>query len=848
MKKNAMYGIGLLLSVVFLHHLLLVAVAAPSPPNSYCAAHKLPHLAGIEADNSRSDTIDVLHYDLILRLTSLTTTAELLGECTLSIVPRINNLNQVLLDLEDLTVTGIEVNGLPADYVHSSTLLRINLSTPANPTDTLQVRVQYHGNPPTASFGGFYFVSGYAYNLGIGIGVNPPSYGRAWFPCIDNFIDRATYTCHITTQSTRKAFCGGILEDISYNPDNTTTWHWNLHQAIPTYLASVAVSQYETLEWAYYGVADTIPVQIGVRAADTTDLKASFIHLPECITAFEHAYGPYRFDRIGYVVVPFNGGAMEHATNIAYPQFAIDGTLAWESLMSHEFSHHWFGDLVTCETASDMWLNEGWASYSAQYFLEAVYGKDRYLDEVRNNHDKTMTLAHITDGAHLPVAGVPFDATYGEHVYNKGADVAHTLRGYMGDTLFFSCLQQYLDAYAFSTANTDQFRDYLSTCSGMDFTNYFDDWVKQPGWAHFSLSKFQVDDIGGYVAYVIRERSYANPNIYHHVPLEITFFDQHFNRYTTSATTGTDSWGEADKCTYFDITPPFEPVYTALDFDEKINDASTDYHRFITTTGQYDFPTTRVTVTVDSLSDTTLLRIIHNRVAPDSRNSDGDGLVPNDILLSPNRYWTVEGYNQGIFEASASFVYNGSNSTTSGGYLDNNLITGNEANLRLLHRSNRIYGGTTDSWDEHWTIVSDAVLVTGSSTTDKRGSFTVPHLQYGEYTLGYFDPMGTDTTSRPIPCITLSTNIQEPAAIAEVFSIQPNPSKTNFSLVFKQNIQPNTQLSVYNATGNLVYQAKVLVGKTDLQIDTHAWQNGIYMVCLHESKTAKGCAKVAISH
>jgi hypothetical protein len=853
MKKITAFC-GLLFSLFTLQ----IAIAAPKHScaqhyRAKCATTVAQALQGndvldIAANNSRSDTLDVLHYDISLQLTNLSASATLVGsECALRIVPKINALSQILLDLEDLDVSAVEVNGLPTDYTHSGITLRINLATPANTTDTLNIQVHYNGNPPTASFGGFYFATGYAYNLGVGIGVNPPAYGRAWFPCIDNFIDRATYSFHITTQATRKAFCNGLLENVSDNADGTKTWHWNMYQSIPTYLASVAVSQYETLAWDYYGIADTIPVQIGVRAADTTDCRNSFIHLNNCIAAYEQAYGAYRFDRIGYVMVPFNGGAMEHATNIAYPNFAIDGTLAWESLMSHEFSHHWFGDLVTCQTPADMWLNEGWASYSAQYFLEAVYGKQRYLDEVRSNHDDVMRTAHITDGEHLAVANVPFDATYGKHVYDKGADVAHTLRGYMGDSLFFHCLQNYLNEYAFSTANTDQFRDYLSACSDIDLNYFFNDWVKQPGWAHFSIVPYIImadaPKSEYYVNYLIRQRGYANPNMYQQVPLEVTLFDAHFNQHKVTVTSFAN-------CAYDGFSNPFEPVYMALDFEEKINDATTDYHHFIDSVGVYNFPSTYATVNTDTIADTTLLRVVHNYIAPDRKNSLGTNITPANIILSPNHFWTIEGYSQSDFHATASFNYNGSTSGV-GAYLDNSLITGSENNLRLLYRPllepEMIVGGMGSSWDGAWTVVSDAILNSGASTTDKRGTITTPTLRYGEYALGYYNATANDTTQTNLPCINYILSDIGTIAVPNVgFSIQPNPSKGVCQIVLPQVAKAETKIVVYDATGKQIYQ-DMFGGNSNLTIATDTWKNGVYMVCLYEKKQLKNCAKLLVN-
>ncbi|MBK8470855.1 MAG: hypothetical protein IPL33_00815 [Sphingobacteriales bacterium] len=824
---------------LFLFRIALVLLLLTSLSTAFahpaCSSPLL--LPDLNADNSRSDTIDVLHYDISLRLTQLTSTAELIGECEVSLLPRINDLAQVLLDLQDLNITGVEVNGIPAEFSHTNALLRVNLLSPANVSDTLRVRVQYHGNPPTAVFGGFYFAADHAYNLGVGIGIDPPSYGRAWFPCVDNFVERSTYSFHITTNPNRKAFCNGVLEGSTDNADDTKTWHWNMYQSIPTYLASVAVSNYQTLEWQHYGIADTILVQLGARAADTSDLRASFVHLPDCISAFENAFGAYSFDRIGFVVVPFSGGAMEHATNIAYPSFAVNGNLDWESLMSHEFAHHWFGNLVTCETPADMWLNEGWASYAAHYFTEAVYGKQRYLDEVRNNHDRVLTLAHINDGSYLPVAGVPFEATYGEHVYNKGADVAHTLRGYMGDTLFFGCLRQYLDAFAFSTANTDQFRDYMSACSGIDLTHFFDDWVKQPGFAHFAVSTY-ILGVGAPRTdspdYLIRQRHYANPNLYNNVPLEVSFFDEHFNRHIETVFSG------AASCNWYWLSDA-DYVYIALDFDEKINDASTDYHRFINTTGSYDFPTTRVSVAVNNIVDTTLLRIIHNRIAPDRFDDQGNYAVPDNIKLSPNRYWTVEGYSQSTFDASATFTYNGSTST--GGYLDNNLITGNENNLRLLFRPQV---ETFAPWNGNWQVVNDAVLETGSSSTDKKGTITVPQLQYGEYALGY-DSSTTDTMITPTPCeLYIGSNPAIPEQTAH-FKAQPNPTTVgNISLVWEEAPKPLSEITVYASNGKMVYSEALPVGATTLNLPANQWQSGVYIICWRENQRGKGCIKVVV--
>ena len=113
---------------------------------------------------------------------------------------------------------------------------------------------------------------------------------------------------------------------------------------------------------------------------------------------------------------------MEHATNIAYPRYAIaNGDKTSETLFAHELAHHWWGNTITCKTQEDMWLNEGWASYSERLFLEAVYGKKAYEDDIEANHHSVLQFAHVLDEAVLPVSGIGHANTYGRHVYDKGA-------------------------------------------------------------------------------------------------------------------------------------------------------------------------------------------------------------------------------------------------------------------------------------------------------------------------------------------------------------------------------------------------------------------------------------------
>lgn len=775
---------------------------------------------------TRSDTIDVLHYDIALDLVSFSP-QNLSGTTTLSIVSKMANLAEIRLDLDNaFTVSEVLVNGNVAVFEQNGDLLGIALASPMGVGDTISVGVTYGGHPPTASFGGFYFTNTHAYNLGVGIGIDPPVYGRSWFPCVDNFVERSTFSFAITTASNRKAFCNGLLQNVATNADGTKVWHWSLFQTIPTYLASVAVSDYATISYDVPSVTGAlVPVQLGDRPADTADLHQSFVHLPDAFAGFEAAWGGYAFDRVGFVVVPFNGGAMEHATNIAYPQFGVDGQLTWEHrLMAHEFAHHWFGDLVTCETASDMWLNEGWASYNESYFLEHVYGKERYNTNIRETNASVLQFAHIQDGDYLPVANVPFEATYSTHVYSKGALVAHSLRGYMGDSLFFSCVKDYLDTFAFKNASTAQFRDFLSQCSGINLTDFFEDWAYSPGFAHFSIDSVYsafLPNSNVFNRIHIRQRLYEAPHYYNNVPLWITFFDNELNPHSEQITV-------SGGCTSATVVLPFYPVYAAVDWDEKLCDATTDEHRIINTTGIQTFTTEKAEVNVTNLSGELLLHVAHHWVMPDRP----DPALPN-VRLSPNRYWSVGGYQTDNFAATLQLVYDGSSSSSSG-YLDNQLITGTENNLKIAFRSNS---------GANWQLLpsSQYTINTGSSANDKRGTITINQLQFGEYALAY-TATTPDNLQTVIPAC-IATGLEPLPALQEVLQVAPNPTADSWTVTFAP-IVGIDRLVVTDLSGK-TWRDLVVKGQQAIVIPTTDLASGMYVLQAFSGNKLVDSVKVA---
>src|SRR5690606_6497098 len=172
-----------------------------------------PNQFNNKALNSRSDTIDILNFQINLDITDFTNKI-VVGNCKITITPKLNGINLLDLDLLELNLDSVKdaANNL-LTFSYNDTLLAVNLPTLMNVGDTAEVIVFYNGTPQTdnSGFGGFYFNNSYAYNLGVGFNADPHNYGRVWFPCFDNFVEHATYEFNIITSGGKKAHCNGVL-------------------------------------------------------------------------------------------------------------------------------------------------------------------------------------------------------------------------------------------------------------------------------------------------------------------------------------------------------------------------------------------------------------------------------------------------------------------------------------------------------------------------------------------------------------------------------------------------------------------------------------------------------------
>ncbi len=655
-------------------------------------------------DLSYRDIINVLNYHIKLDLSDLSS-GILRGETVLRITTNYNQTKYIALDLEGLNVDKVLLEQKAVAFTHENNILKIPLQKAINRTDTLELSVFYYGIPQKdKSWGGFFISDNYAFNYGIGMDAVPPNYGRVWFPCIDNFTDRAFYEYSVKVKKGNMAACPGILQEVIQNEDGTETWHWKLHQSIPTYLSSVAVSDYEAFKDTVQGINRKIPVEIFINKQEFNAGKKSFVHVKDFLHAFENAFGAYVWDKIGYVSTPFKGGAMEHATNIAYSA-NCNGSLQCENTLAHELSHHWFGNLVTCRTEKDMWLNEGWASYCEAIFREYYYGKEDALKYNRQRHKQVLQFAHLYDGGYLPLYGISHENTYGFTIYKKGADVAMALRSVLGDSLFFSALKQYFINNAFTDISVNEFRIYMEKQTGIDLSDFFDFWVYNPGFPHFSAEYFNVKKFGNAfsVSFKINQRLKKAPD-YLKTPLEIFLVDKNrqIHKFTINLNRLTEN---------IVLTTAYEPLLLMINPDGKIPDATTKEYQRIYKPDNYNFPDELISLKINQLTDSAFVAITHHWISPQFNTKQGT------VYDFAERYWSINYIAENDFSASANFGFDLSYA------LDKNLAKYGYERLHLLYRKNE-----QSDWEQ-----VNAKLVKG-----RKAYFVLDSVKQGSYTLAAF--------------------------------------------------------------------------------------------------------------
>lgn len=743
-------------------------------------------------DNSaKSDTFNILHYELQLDLTSLPQ-RHLEGVCSIDLVSLQPNSGIIELDLLQLQVDSVVQNGNALNYTHNDTILNVQLNPAPQPGDTLQLQVYYGGTPPAdaSGWGGWHQQNGYFYNLGVGFAANPHTFGRAWHPCFDNFVEKATYDFHVKTVKPLRPYCNGIRSSETGLAGDTILTTWQMTDSIPTYLASIAVSNYVEIRDTVQSLLGQMPIALMVKPADSSQVIASFVNLKPSFQALEKAFGPYYWQKIGYCATTV--GAMEHATSIHFPTNLINGNLSGEDIMVHELAHHWFGNLVTCQTDADMWINEGLAEFSSQLYTEELYGRKHYLDVVRDNAYFVLEEAHKRDNGYRAIYNLPHEYVYGTHVYQKGAMVGHNLRAYLGDSLFFSGITQLLANNKYDNLSTAEFRDELSQITGKNLNDFFDDWVLNPGFPSVSVDSLYVPRLSQLnVADVkVSQRLNHAQGFFKGLPVQISFFSATGDTATRSLV-----MNQAVETATFQPLP-FQPVFALASYSGKLLTGDT-YDRHIIHTNTSLAPNfSKMRITASNVQDSLELICMYHWAGPGGKTGAGV-----EGRLSRKRYWTIQGIDLENADLSARVDINGSEEN-----MDPDLLGQTADSLVVLYRKDAT---------EDWTYWPQQTKTAFAAAGSYRGWMEIDSLQAGDYSLANVgDNIGVE-------------ELPGKQGSIEVF---PNPATGRLKLRFSEKPSDAIQVKVTDLSGQMLYRHTHKLDGKELNIDLPGFSSEMVIV------------------
>jgi aminopeptidase N len=430
---------------------------------------------------------DVSFYFLDLNVEN--NTVYLSGRVTTLAKSLVSDLDTFAFELNSvMSIDSVFVDGIQRAFQHSNNLALVPLDTPIPQGSLFTVKVVYHGTPPT---GGFFSGITTAYNSqyqkDVTWTLSEPYAAMDWWPTKQDLNDKIdSVWVFLTTSSENKAGSQGLLTATTNMPDNKVRYEWKSYYPIAYYLISFAVADYQ--DYSIYahpeGTDDSVLIQnyIYDHPNCLPNNQAGIDQTAEFVELFSDLYGLYPFidEKYGHCLTQLGGG-MEHQTMTTIGGFGF-------GLVAHELGHMWYGDDVTCATWSDIWINEGFATYSdylAHSFLSTPYYDSLWL-KIRHDQVKSQPGGSV----YVPEdqLGDIWRIFDGRLSYSKGALLLHMIRFELqDDDMFFNVLQTYTEEFGDSVATGNDFRDWLEYISGKDFTDFFDQWYYGEGFPIFDI-------------------------------------------------------------------------------------------------------------------------------------------------------------------------------------------------------------------------------------------------------------------------------------------------------------------------------------------------------------------------
>lgn len=432
----------------------------------------------IKSSYSLQHSFDVLNYTMNFNLVNCMLTPypnNFTADIKISF--RIDStLNSIVLDADKstLTIDSVRLNGV--SYVHTAKKLTIQLDRTYNPGEEAAVHIYYkHANVTDNAFyasGGFVFTD------------LEPEGARKIFPCYDKPSDKATTDITILIPATGRIGSNGRLED-SVQIGNNYKYHWISRDPVAPYLIVLTGKvgyKLDVVSWTNPNTSEVIPIRFYYNVGENpTDMKNI---IGDMTTFFSEKFGDHPFEKNGFASLnnEFSWGGMENQTLTSLCKNCWDS----ESLIAHEFAHQWFGDMVTCGTWADIFINEGFATWGDALWTEHRQGYAAYKETIIGNAlnyklgNPHWAISVPSWAVVTPDANVLFNYAI---TYMKGSCVLHMLRYTLGDDVFFPALKAYatdLDNFKYRSATIEGFKNKMETESGQQLDWFFDQWIYKP--------------------------------------------------------------------------------------------------------------------------------------------------------------------------------------------------------------------------------------------------------------------------------------------------------------------------------------------------------------------------------
>ena len=465
--------------------------------------------------------VDVLRYTLNIKVIP-PPTKRVEGTVRLQALVVAPSITKLDVDLYDVMAVSsiVRTGGASLSATRAANVMHITLDRPYSSGETVDLTITYGGTPPVLGLGSdsFTFKTHGTPAVDLITSLSEPDFAPTWWPCIDQPADKAIVDMNLTVPNSLVGVSNGLLIATIGNTDGTHTYQWRSAYPISTYLVMVAISNYVT--WTDYYTPVTggpvMPVQNFVYPEHETAARVDLNITVPALTFYSGLFGEYPFvaERYGHAIFPF-GGAMEHQTCTSYGQGLIRGDHYYDWILVHELAHQWWGDSVGPSDWPEIWLNEGFASYSEALWQEHLGGASAYR-------------AYMSTFDSRPFCGTVYNPPvacdlFGHTVYDKGALVLHMLRHVVGDAAFFQGMRDYYATFAGSNASTQDFRGVMQNDSGKDLASFFDQWVYNSVEPLYRFGWLKAATPAGWVTHVRIEQSQGGAPFVMPIDIRVTY-------------------------------------------------------------------------------------------------------------------------------------------------------------------------------------------------------------------------------------------------------------------------------------------------------------------------------------